>query len=493
MSNKVDNGKVGEDVKEQAYRICQEFLGSPWQDITKSKFEISVISGGNSNAVYRCSLSEDVAVEDPKTPSSVLFRIYGCFQEDKNVVVSEAATFMLLAERGLGPKLYGIFPTGRLEEYIPSRNLNSVDFRSMSTAIAREMAKIHALEVPVRKVGDFWHKHMKNGGNSNAVYRCSLSEDVAVEDPKTPSSVLFRIYGCFQEDKNVVVSEAATFMLLAERGLGPKLYGIFPTGRLEEYIPSRNLNSADFRSLSTAIAREMAKIHALEVPVRKVGDFWHKHMKNWLNYVEINKALRPKESFECIDMYKEEIDWLSEEIKKFNSPVVYCHNDLQGGNILLRQNPSSEDAPRIILIDFEYGAYNYRGFDLANQFCEWCFEYETENFPYFTWEFEKFPSVEEQTVFIRAYLNQQVEEGIIERSAIVPEVDKILEEVQFFSLACNIMWSLWSVQMSFKVNEDFALLHMEHTKLRTKAYWQFKEKYLNSRAINGNAESSSRL
>ncbi|KAG8188365.1 hypothetical protein JTE90_019272 [Oedothorax gibbosus] len=363
-----------QDVEEQAYRICQEFLGPPWANINKSQFKITTITGGNSNAVYRCSLSEDVAVEDPKTPSSVLFRIYGCFQEDKNVVVSEAATFMLLAERGLGPKLYGLFPTGRLEEYIPSRILNSVE---------------------------------------------------------------------------------------------------------------------DFRSHSTAIAKEMAKIHSLEVPVRKVEDFWHRHMENWLNYVEDKKSLRPKESFECLNMYKEEMAWLTKEIKKINSPVVYCHNDLQGGNILLRQDTPSKDVPGIMLIDFEFGAYNYRGFDLANQLCEWCFEYLTEDFPYFTWEFEKFPSVEEQVEFIRAYLNQHVEEGIIERSAVEPEVDKILEEVRLFSLACHLMWSLWSVQMSFKVNEDYAVLHMEHTKLRTNAYWQFKEKYLNSRAPNGHAETRS--
>lgn len=33
------------------------------------------------------------------------------------------------------------------------------------------------------------------------------------------------------------VTDAVIFMMLSERNLGPKLYGIFPGGRLEEYIP----------------------------------------------------------------------------------------------------------------------------------------------------------------------------------------------------------------------------------------------------------------
>lgn len=34
-----------------------------------------------------------------------------------------------------------------------------------------------------------------------------------------------------------MVLESVMFAILAERELGPKLYGIFPQGRLEQYIP----------------------------------------------------------------------------------------------------------------------------------------------------------------------------------------------------------------------------------------------------------------
>lgn len=41
-------------------------------------------------------------------------------------------------------------------------------------------------------------------------------------------------------------------------------------------------------------------------------------------------------------------------MRSINSPVVFCHNDIQAGNIL-RMSES-----KLIIIDYEYGSYNYR-------------------------------------------------------------------------------------------------------------------------------------
>ncbi|GBN49002.1 Choline/ethanolamine kinase [Araneus ventricosus] len=203
------------------------------------------------------------------------------------------------------------------------------------------------------------------GGLSNSLYRCSLPENVVVKKPKTPRQVLLRIYGPFQENMNVVLTEVTTFIFLAERKLGPKLYGVFPKGRLEEFIPSRTLLNKDYRLMHRAIAREMAKIHALDVPVRKIPDFWLVKIKKWLNDLETETKQKKNSTFKYSDLYTESIEWLTEKIKNSNSPVVYCHNDLLGGNILFRDDSPSEEDPRLMLIDFEFGAYNYRGFDLS--------------------------------------------------------------------------------------------------------------------------------
>ncbi|GIY20420.1 hypothetical protein CEXT_459341 [Caerostris extrusa] len=199
-----------------------------------------------------------------------------------------------------------------------------------------------------------------SGGLSNSLYCCALPENTIVKNPQTPKQVLLRIYGPLQDETNIIVTEAATFTLLAERKLGPKLFGIFSNGRLEEFIPSRTCKSKDYRLIYPDIARELAKIHALEVPVRKVPDFWQKYFKKWLNEIEEETLQKYNKTFESGDKYREEYEWLTEEMRKTDSPVVYCHNDLQGGNILLRQDSSSDGDHKLMLIDFEFGAYNYR-------------------------------------------------------------------------------------------------------------------------------------
>lgn len=51
--------------------------------------------------------------------------------------------------------------------------------------------------------------------------------------------VLLRIYGQIHGEQALesVITESVVFTLLSERKLGPKLHGIFPGGRIEQYIP----------------------------------------------------------------------------------------------------------------------------------------------------------------------------------------------------------------------------------------------------------------
>lgn len=50
--------------------------------------------------------------------------------------------------------------------------------------------------------------------------------------------MLLRIYGqIIREHAIMVLTDSVIFALLAEKGMGPKLYGVFTTGRVEEYVP----------------------------------------------------------------------------------------------------------------------------------------------------------------------------------------------------------------------------------------------------------------
>lgn len=56
-------------------------------------------------------------------------------------------------------------------------------------------------------------------------------------------------------------------------------------------------------------------------------------------------------------------------------------------------NISGDNAePELMIIDFEYCAYNYRGFDIANHFLEWTFDYTNEQFPFFYHKKSHYPT-----------------------------------------------------------------------------------------------------
>lgn len=74
---------------------------------------------------------------------------------------------------------------------------------------------------------------------------------------------------------------------------------------------------------------------------------------------------------------------------------MFCHNDLQEGNILMKENEHS-GCRSLCLIDYEYCAYNYRGFDIANHFIEWTYDYTSAIYPHFTVNRELFPTKDQQ-------------------------------------------------------------------------------------------------
>lgn len=68
-----------------------------------------------------------------------------------------------------------------------------------------------------------------------------------------------------------LITESVIFTLLSERGLGPRLHGIFPGGRIEQYIDAKPLKTKELGDpvYSKHIATRMAQIHAMEVSLRR--------------------------------------------------------------------------------------------------------------------------------------------------------------------------------------------------------------------------------
>lgn len=97
----------------------------------------------------------------------------------------------------------------------------------------------------------------------------------------------------------------------------------------------------------------MAKIHSLNIPVSKEPDWLWNTMERWLSELEeILKNHPPKdaeetESFKKIRKidFRHELQWLKSTVEAADYPVVFCHNDLQEGNILLKEQCNGLSSP----------------------------------------------------------------------------------------------------------------------------------------------------
>lgn len=91
-----------------------------------------------------------------------------------------------------------------------------------------------------------------------------------------------------------------------------------------------------------------------QVPLHKEPGWLWDTIDRWLQSAEKHlKGSIPEIAaiMQDVDFRKEAI-WLRETLEKENCPVVFCHNDMQEGNILisLEETENNNGEPRIVLI-----------------------------------------------------------------------------------------------------------------------------------------------
>ncbi|XP_045457917.1 choline/ethanolamine kinase [Melitaea cinxia] len=396
-----------------------------------------------------------------------------------------------------------------------------LDFRRISGGLSNFLYYV-ALPSDTSKLGAY----ARENSPETELTKKSLmsSHSFSMDEPK---KVLLRIYGQVHGERamDAIVTESVIFTLLSERRLGPKLHGVFSGGRIEEYIPARALLTKELSepALSMKIAEKMAAIHSMDVPLSKEPNWLWKTMGKWLKTVKeerlsTNNTGKNDEEQHIIKQLKsvdfeKEIEWLKKFLTTVESPVVFCHNDMQEGNILLLEDEiqstsddeytfedskksqyvltqfddtntsdsihshiSDSGEPKLVLIDFEYCAYNYRGFDIANHFQEWSYDYTNPESPFYYENQENCPTLEQKEIFIKEYLkhyhsNHSDKDVDVEPS--IDDVNQLLSEVDAFALASHLFWSLWSVVNASKSQIPFG--YWEYALSRLETYLRLKQ------------------
>ncbi|XP_058161067.1 choline kinase alpha isoform X1 [Dasypus novemcinctus] len=328
---------------------------------------------------------------------------------------------------------------------------------------------------------DQFHISVIRGGLSNMLFQCSLPDTVATTADE-PRKVLLRLYGAILKmGAEATVLESVMFAILAERSLGPKLYGIFPQGRLEQFIPSRRLDTEELSlpEISAEIAEKMATFHGMKMPFNKEPKWLFGTMEKYLNQVLRIKFTGESKVKQLQKLLSYDLPLEMENLRALlestPSPVVFCHNDCQEGNILLLEGRENSEKQKLMLIDFEYSSYNYRGFDIGNHFCEWMYDYNYEKYPFFRANILKYPSRKQQLHFISSYLatfQNGFENLSHEEKSVIEE--ELLLEVNRFALASHFFWGLWSIVQAKISSIEFG--YMDYAQARFEAYFDQKRK-----------------
>ncbi|XP_059190587.1 choline/ethanolamine kinase-like [Centropristis striata] len=322
-----------------------------------------------------------------------------------------------------------------------------------------------------------------SGGLSNLLYLCSLPDHVHCVGEE-PRQVLLRIYGAILQGVDSLVLESVMFAILAERTLGPKLYGIFPDGRLEQYFPNTRMltDQLSDSSISAEIATKLARFHEMSMPFNKEPKWLFGTIDKYMDQVMKINFVREAH----VKKYKKlmkfdlpaELESLRTLLAATPSPVVFCHNDVQEGNILILEEPDPNSTERLMLIDFEYSSYNYRGFDFGNHFCEWVYDYTYNQWPFYKATPENYPTREQQLHFIRSYLAEQRKYSTPDTTDITRDQTQIEEdmitEANRYALASHFLWGLWSIIQAKMSKIEFG--YMDYAQCRFDAY--FKQKKL---------------
>ncbi|CCI41498.1 unnamed protein product [Albugo candida] len=276
------------------------------------------------------------------------------------------------------------------------------------------------------------------------------------------ADVIVRIYGEGTDSFFSRMEEIRVFQLLSAQNIGVALLGEFENGRVEKRIDGYAIDAKLMRNALTSqqIAQQLRRFHELDVDMDKKPR-WKTELYRLLALARTkyrDGIFDTDDAKVFFDQYERDIDNLQHVLSRIPSPLVLSHNDLQYGNIMSLKDNS------VVLIDFEYCSYNPRGYDIGNHFCEWAFDYHKSINPHIG-DFTKYPSIQQQRHFCRAYLTSNFESS---REITDEQVDGLCMEANAYSQASHLLWALWGLIQASQSEIDFD--YMSYAQCRYEAY-----------------------
>uniref|UniRef100_A0A0K0FUF2 Kinase-like protein n=1 Tax=Strongyloides venezuelensis TaxID=75913 RepID=A0A0K0FUF2_STRVS len=348
-----------------------------------------------------------------------------------------------------------------------------------------------------------WTYHKVSGGYSN-----TLIKAINVLTNKT---FLIRLFGSYISSPEIINKINLINIYLGENQMGPKLYGVFSKGTIEEFLPGRCLTRKELHSynITAQIGYHMGQIHKLELPFVKTPTFWD-DVEEWLDKLQKeeekllqfydksenrcdDETLSQKIGFKVkrieesessflqifiqpvlfsstkatpettsIKELRKEFELILSKMNKSKSPIVFCHNDLHEGNIMY-----DEDKNTILPIDYEYSSYNYRGFDFAQTLNHYAWEYAATNKYGYNIFLDEYPNTEQLEIFFKNYKKTNNTTSIVE---------ELINESILFKEIPHFVWCIWGLEKHFSLlcEQKTELSYVSSSFDRLSLYYYYK-------------------
>ncbi|XP_058723038.1 probable ethanolamine kinase [Vicia villosa] len=296
-----------------------------------------------------------------------------------------------------------------------------------------------------------------SGGITNLLLKVTVQQGDSVND-----IITIRLYGPNTEHIIDRHRELQAIKYITAAGFGAKWLGIFGNGIVQSFINAHTLTPSDMRDpkLVPKIAKQFQRFHHVEIPGSKEPQLWNDIWKFFekASVLEFDDSEMQK-TYKTVSFreVQDEINELQVLCDRLKSPVVFSHNDLLSGNIMV-----NHEEDKLYFIDYEYASYNYRGYDIGNHFAEYAG---------FECDYSLYPNMNEQYHFFRHYLQPDRPQEVSEN-----DLKTLYVEANTYALASHLFWSLWGLIQAKMSPIDFDYLSYFFD--RYKEYKRQKEKFV---------------
>ena len=323
------------------------------------------------------------------------------------------------------------------------------------------------------------------GGITNSLYRVELSAEGAAAGGGggcTLPAVLVRIFGPSTDQVIDRLTETRLVCELSRSRAGVRIYGHFANGRLEEWLYATPLTPPTMTQYGAHIAATLATLHAQRFGW--LGDRaspLYSTLPEWMSAASKLTWDGEAEAAKRRLVAQIDVQWWAGELRDTlrllrdsrwsDDALVFCHNDLLSGNILLQRKGDADgsgggggvsQSTHIFFVDYEYSGNNYAAFDLANHFCECCG---------FDCDWAQLPTRDQRLAFIRAYITKR--QPSIAAEALEAEAAELERKVRAFFVLSHLWWGVWAVVQAKYSTIDFD--YMQYSLLRKQGYLRMKE------------------